>query len=200
MSAPPASALIIPAANDAPIDPGFVPDGAPLEVDLGCGCGRFLLARAAANPQTRYIGIDRMALRVRKLDARITRLGLANVRLLRDEALHALEVHLPRGRVQTLYVHFPDPWPKRRHFQRRLFAQPHFLDTLANLLAPGATLQVATDHADYFAHIQKILASDARFQSVAPLPRSPQEWTDFEVLFRSKNFPVHETAYQYAGT
>jgi len=191
------TALFIPPANDAPLElDGFLPPGAPLEVDLGCGAGRFLLARAAANPGTRYIGIDRMAARIRKLDARILRLGLRNVRILRAEAVHALEIHLPRRRVQTLYTHFPDPWPKRCHHRRRLFAQPHFTDLLATLLAPGGTLQIATDHADYFAHIQRVLEPDARFAPVPPMPRLPCEHTDFELIFRRQNLPVFEAAYQ----
>ena len=190
------SALLTPPAADAPLELGdFLPPDAPLEIDLGCGAGRFLLARAAANPNVRYIGIDRMACRIRKLDARIVRDGPPNVRLLRAEALHALEIHLPRKRVRALYIHFPDPWPKRRHHARRLFAQPHFLEILTNLLVPNGTLQIATDHADYFSHIQKILAPDPRFQPIPPTPRLPHERTDFEVLFRSKNLPIHEAAY-----
>ena len=190
------TALLFPSANDAPLElGGFLPPNAPLEVDLGCGAGRFLLARAAANPGTFYIGVDRMMMRVRKLDARIVRLGLRNVRILRAEALHAMENHLPRNRVQTLYVHFPDPWPKRCHHRRRLFAQPHFLEHLSNLLLPGGTLQIATDHADYFAHIQRVLAPDPRFVAVPPVPRQPCEHTDFELIFRSQNLPVFEAAF-----
>ncbi len=187
------SFLIIPAAIDAPIE---IDPNAPLEIDLGCGMGRFLLARAAANPHIQYIGIDRMLPRIRKLDKHIQRTGLTNVHLLRAEALHALEIHLPRQRIQTLYIHFPDPWPKRRHHRRRLFAQPHFLDTLANLLLPGGTVQIATDHADYFPHMQRILAPDARFAPIFPTPRLPHEQTDFELIFRAQNLPIYEAAYQ----
>jgi len=191
------NAFILPPATDAPLELGsLLPPDMPLEVDLGCGAGRFLLARAAANPGVLYIGIDRMPARLRKLGARIPRLGLQNVRLLRAEAAHALEIHLPRGRVQTLYIHFPDPWPKRRHHRRRLFAQPHFPDLLAGLLAPGGTVQIATDHADYFTHIQRVLAADPRLLPVPPVPRLPCEQTDFELIFRRQNLPIHESAFQ----
>jgi len=191
------SALLIPSSADAPLElDAFLPPDAPLEIDLGCGCGRFLLARAAANPGIRYIGIDRMPVRIRKLDARVTRLGLSNVRILRAEAMHALEVHLPRNRVQTLYIHFPDPWPKRRHHNRRLFAQPHFLDTIANLFIPGGTLQIATDHPDYFSHMQRVLTPDTRFLPISPTPRLPHEHTDFELIFRRQNLPIYETAFR----
>ena len=45
-----------------------------LEVDLGCGKGRFLLAHAAKNPGTNFLGIDRMLRRIRKVDNRARRL------------------------------------------------------------------------------------------------------------------------------
>ncbi len=54
-----------------------------LEIDLGSGKGRFLLARAAKCPETNFLGIDRMLRRIRKVDNRARRLDLDNVRLMR---------------------------------------------------------------------------------------------------------------------
>ena len=79
----------------------------PLEVDLGSGKGRFLLARAAKNPETNFLGIDRMLKRIRKVDNRARRLDLGNVRLMRMEAYYAVAFLLPAGAVHVATDHWP---------------------------------------------------------------------------------------------
>jgi tRNA G46 methylase TrmB len=120
---------------------------------------------------------------------------LANVRLLRLEAFYGLQFLLPPHRLRTVYVFFPDPWPKRRHHRRRLFS-PEFLDVLWARLEPGGTVQVATDHLDYFAEIRKALQADARFREVPHQVRHAGEQTDFELIFRGQGLPIGECAFQ----
>ncbi|HAL92426.1 MAG TPA: tRNA (guanosine(46)-N7)-methyltransferase TrmB [Verrucomicrobia bacterium] len=150
-----------------------------LEIDLGCGKGRFLLARAAKNPETNFLGIDRMLRRIRKVDNRARRLDLGHVRLMRVEAYYAVAHLLPPASVDAYYIFFPDPWPKARHEEHRLFNQ-RFLDALHRTLAPGGVAHVATDHQPYFEQLSEIFAGDARFAPVAPYVPPEDEQTDFE--------------------
>ena len=57
----------------APVREWFAHPERRLEIDLGCGKGRFLLARAAKNPEVNFLGIDRMLRRIRKVDNRARR-------------------------------------------------------------------------------------------------------------------------------
>jgi tRNA (guanine-N7-)-methyltransferase len=190
-----ATCILTPASitEPLPVDAIFA-SGAPLEVDVGAGKGRFLLARASANPDVCYLAIERLLGRVRKIDSKLTRNGLANVRIIRLEAFYALQFLLPPKRIRTVYIHFPDPWPKRRHHKRRLFS-PEFLDILHDRLEPGGTVQIATDHLDYFEAIRKAFARDTRYREAAPIPRKPEEQTDFELIFRGQGKPIGECAY-----
>ena len=166
-----------------------------IEIDVGCGKGRFLLAHAAAHPDTQMLGIERQLPRVRKIDKKAQRAGLENVRLLRLEAAYSLDYLIPENSIDRFYVLFPDPWPKRRHHSHRIF-QPAFLDTLWKRLKDGGEVQVATDDADYFHDIVKIFKADPRFIPATPFERPPEEQTDFELIFRAKGFTVNAAAWR----
>jgi tRNA (guanine-N7-)-methyltransferase len=55
---------------------------------------------------------------------------------------------LPAASLSRAFMLFPDPWPKKRHRARRLFAPP-LLAKLARILRPGAEFRFASDIADY---------------------------------------------------
>lgn len=149
------------------------------EVDLGCGKGRFLLARAGKAPDTNFLGIDRMLRRIRKVDNRARRLNLENIRLLRVEAYYVVAHLLPASSVDAYYIFFPDPWPKARHEGHRLFNAP-FLDALHRTLTASGVAHVATDHLPYFEQLSEVFAGDARFGAIEPFVPPEDEQTDFE--------------------
>ena len=182
------SLRIIPADWTAPLDLAAAFGRPPrrLEVDLGCGKGRFLLARAAAHPQTSFLGLDRQTRRLAKVERKAQRAQLSNIRLLYAEAAYAVAQLLPPGSVAAYYIFFPDPWPKRRHHRRRLF-DAAFLDALNATLMPGGCLHLATDHLDYFGSIHRLLAGDARFFESRPFVTPDEERTDFELIFLQQN-------------
>jgi len=173
----------------------FGRDG-PLEVDVGCGKGRFLAARAKASPDSNFLGIDRLLVRLRKVDKKIARDGLQNVRLLRIEASYAIQHLLPPGCVSCFYVFFPDPWPKRRHHRRRLFT-PAFLDSLHTALGKSGIVHVVTDHLPYAESIRSLFEADPRFLPAPDFePGSENERTEFELLFRGQDAPIARCSWE----
>ena len=167
----------------------------PLEIEVGCGKGRFLTARAKENPDCDFLGIERMLERVRLFDGKCRRGGIDNARVLRLEALYTFHYLLPAHHARRVYVFFPDPWPKRRQQHHRLFG-PLFLDALWMRLEEGGRLEFATDHEEYFHAVEKCFAPDARFRRVDPLPRPPEVWTEFERMFRAQGLPVFSAAWE----
>lgn len=157
----------------------------PFEVDIGCGKGRFLLEHAAANPEVNFLGIDRMLRRIRRIDRKAVRRGLSNVRLLRMDACYAVSYLLPEKSLSACYVFFPDPWPKKRHYENRLFDRA-FLEALDRILLPGGQLHFATDHLPYFEEVCGLLRQDGRLEELEPLELPPAEKSDFELQFIEK--------------
>lgn len=154
----------------------------PLDVDLGCGKGRFLLARAARFPDVNFLGVDRMLRRIRRIDNRARRLNAGNIRLLRVEAYYFVAFMMPPASVRTYFILFPDPWPKAKHAGHRLF-NPAFLDALHRTLQPDGVVHIATDHAPYMEELIPIFEQDGRFESIEPFRPLPEEQTDFELYY-----------------
>ena len=167
----------------------------PLEIEVGCGKGRFLTSRAAANPDCDFLGIERMFDRVRIFDGKCARLGVTNARVLRLEALYTFHYLLPAHHARRVYVFFPDPWPKKKHHSHRLFG-PLFRNALWKRLELGGRLEFATDHAEYFEEVCAGFAEDSRFRRVEPMPRPKEVWTEFETMFREQGLPIHSAAWE----
>ncbi len=161
-----------------------------LEIDAGCGKGRFLLARAKAHPQTDFIGIERQRRRVDSILRKAARAKSQNIHLLHTDIRFALEMMIPDQRVQTLYLFFPDPWPKRRHHLRRLVT-PDFLKSVHQKLIPGGCIHFATDHEEYAETVCRIFSASPGFSSCLPFTPAPEEQTDFELMFASQGYSAH---------
>ena len=160
---------------------------APLHVDLGCGDGSFLCALAERSPGTNFLGIDRMTRRVAKSCRRAN--AQPNVRALQVETTYAVRYLFREGSVETFYLLFPDPWPKRRHHRRRVFTAD-FLEAVHHALVPGGILHVATDQIDYFRQITRTSSVDSRFaidkSADVDLPK-----TKFERRFEAAGTPIY---------
>src|SRR3954471_19768141 len=96
---------------------------APVQVDLGCGDGSFLVSRASDNSDQSFLGIERLLGRVRSACGKVERAGLANAKILRFEISYAVRYLVPANSITTFHLMFPDPWPKRRHASRRIVSE-----------------------------------------------------------------------------
>lgn len=163
---------------------------APVEVDLGCGDGSLLIALAARHPERNFLGIERLAGRVRSACRKAARLGLTNVRVLRLETSYAVSYLLPHASVDVFYLLFPDPWPKKRHHRRRIVTVD-FLQALHAALATDGVLCVATDQLDYFEAIRARAAESQLFCEAAEPARRDLPLTTFERHFRAARRPIY---------
>ncbi|MFH0984653.1 MAG: tRNA (guanosine(46)-N7)-methyltransferase TrmB [Candidatus Omnitrophota bacterium] len=129
----------------------------PVEMEIGCGKGKFLVARSIEHPGTNFFGIDRVSKFMNIGKTRAQKRTLPNIRFLRAEARAFLMEAIALESVSVFHVYFPDPWPKRRHQTRRVFTS-EFLTLLHGRLVPGGLVEVATDDKDYFDAMKKTVA------------------------------------------
>lgn len=132
-----------------PPDPArlFEPPVDDVHVEIGFGGGEHLAAIAGAAPRIGFIGCEPFVNGVAKLLAAIEERSLDNVRIHPDDA-RALLDWLPERSIGRVWMLYPDPWPKRRHWKRRFIGDDN-LDALARVMRPGAELRFATDWPDY---------------------------------------------------
>ena len=183
------SELPLPVDLDALVPGGRVADR-PWEVELGIGKGRFLVERAAACRERRFLGVEVASKYYRMARERVRRRGLDNVLLVRGEALYLLCAVLPAAFAAAVHVYFPDPWPKSRHHKRRLF-DPETADLVLGLLRPGGDLFFATDFLDYGETVAEILAGFPRLR----LERVDGLWpegarTNYEAKYVAEGRPI----------
>jgi tRNA (guanine-N7-)-methyltransferase len=133
-----------------------------VEVEIGIGKGRFLLAAAEARPDVLHFGVEWANEYLRIAEERAGKRALENVRFVRVDAGELVRRALPESSVSAFYVFYPDPWPKKRHHKRR-FLQPVNADAMARALVPGGWLHVATDHEEYWQVIEPLLDGHPAF-------------------------------------
>ena len=165
-----------------------------LEVEIGCGKGKFLLECAAENPGVNFLGIDRVAKWMKTGAQKGEKRNLTNLKFLKAEIRELLQ-QFPEESVSVFHVYFPDPWPKRRHWKRRL-VNASFLELLHSRLKPGALVEIATDHSDYFTEIRKAAAQTEVLwknirESVGERLRNEMIRTNYELKFQTAGKKIY---------
>ena len=139
---------------------------APRTLEIGFGNGDALLAMAANQPETDFIGIEVHRPGVGRLLRELKQRALTNVRVIREDAVPVLEHSLPDDSLDRLLLFFPDPWHKKRHHKRRI-VQPAFIELLARKIARGGILHMATDWEDYAQHMLDVMGQSTAFRNCA---------------------------------
>lgn len=177
-----------------PIDLATVfPGKDEIHLEVGFGGGEHLALQAARRPEAGFIGAEPFVNGVARLLAHIDEGDLQNVRVHFGDARPLIEA-LPGGALARIYVLHPDPWPKKRHFKRRMIS-PWFFREAARLLRPGGELRVASDISDYVRWTLMHAQNAAAFVWTAERPgdwrERPEDWpmTRYEIKARGEGRP-----------
>ena len=171
-------------------------DGEGVELDMGCGKGKFTLELAQRYPGRVILASDVMLGRLRRIEQKVLHRGLTNIRLLRAESAALAEFQLPLHCIDRLHILCPDPWPKDKKRIRRLVSAA-FLGLLPRIMRPRGIVHMSTDHQPYFEDWQRLLQTIPFLQ---PAPEGIADVrdlkTDFELQWEAMGKTVGHLSYR----
>ena len=158
----------------SPLDPAALFAGHPARfaLEIGFGGAEHLLFCARTSPDTGFIGVEPFLNGMAKAVSGIDKLGLDNIRLHQGDAIDVLRA-LPDASLSTIFILYPDPWPKRRQRKRRFISRPS-LAAMARVLQPGGSLLFASDIDDYLGWTLGLIDADGSFSWNA---QTAADWT-----------------------
>lgn len=166
----------------------------PLEIDLGCGDGSFLVAMASHYPERNFLGVERLLGRVRKVIRKAEKNSLLNLKVLRLELSYTIEWLLPDDCANRMHLLFPDPWPKKKHHKRRM-VNKSFCESLVRILKEDGEFLFKTDHPDYFE--ESMLALE-NFDLLEQLSWNTDDFypvTDFEKIWTKEGKKIYSARF-----
>jgi tRNA (guanine-N7-)-methyltransferase len=136
-------------------------------LEIGFGDGDFLIETALKNPGKNYLGLEIKKRRFNKAVRNSTRAKAANIKFIHLDAEIAIEeLFLPES-ISTVYINFPDPWPKDRHRKYRVINRS-FMKKLSGIMKSGGILEIASDHREYVLNTLEIMRKTDSFKCVYP--------------------------------
>lgn len=167
----------------------YDPD-AKVELDLGCGKGRFSDEAAARFPNRLFLAVDIMMGRIRKCANRAHGAEHGNMIPIRAEARLLVTKFLPDSSLNRMHVLCPDPWPKARHRHSRLICS-EFIGQIHRVLKPDGEFHFSSDDQSYVETVIRLIElsglferNDQRMAEIADIK------TDFEIRWLNKDKPV----------
>jgi len=134
----------------------------PIELEIGPGRGGFLYERLAEDAGVRMVGLEIRRKWATIVDRRLAERGYGSrARVFAEDARPALRRFVAES-VSRVYVHFPDPWWKKRHHKRIVVGAP-LLDDIARVLVPNGEVFVQTDVEERAAAFEMLFDTHAAF-------------------------------------
>lgn len=149
---------------DGLINPAeLFPESITQIMEIGTGMGEGTAQIAATFPNIGFIGVEVHKPGIGALLGHIERLELTNLRIIEEDVHIILQNHFADQSFDAFHLYFPDPWPKRRHFKRRI-VQPEFLQLIHSKLRDGGYIHIATDWIPYAQWIEEIFNVSPLFE------------------------------------
>jgi tRNA (guanine-N7-)-methyltransferase len=134
--------------------------------EIGFGNGEAALAECLRAPQRNVIGVEVHRPGVGRLLREAAENNVQNLRIFNADAIEVLRSAMADHALQEIRLYFPDPWHKARHNKRRI-VQSSFMDLIAQKLAPGGLLHMATDWQHYAQHMLAVADASLLFANLA---------------------------------
>jgi len=138
----------------------------PVTLEIGFGNGDATWQMAQKHPLENYIGVEVHQPGVGHLLLKLEEHGIDNVRIACEDGVEFLRNRIADKSLDGFRLYFPDPWPKKRHHKRRII-QPAFVNLLAEKMAAGGIVHLATDWHNYAEHMLEVLQQNPAFENLS---------------------------------
>ena len=171
----------------------------PYSLEIGSGKGQFLVDMARKFPKMFFVGVERnttcAGITAKKL---VESPELTNAKLIYDNADIVL-LNLKDESVNNIFLNFSDPWPKKRHWKRRLSA-PSYLNNYYRILKKGGKLIIKTDNVDLWTFTKEMM-EESKFALISIIDdyNERDEFdaeTEYEKSFREEGVAIHRMVVQ----
>ena len=165
-----------------------------IEIEIGSGKGDFIIEKAKRNPHINFIGIEKYATVLVSLVKKLENQKLPNLKIINMDALNINEVF--DKEISKIYLNFSDPWPKKRHANRRL-TSPIFLEKYKSLFKKDYIIEMKTDNQNLFEYSLVSLSENDYLLKEVTLNLYNKDLTDnipteYEKKFTSKGMPIYK--------
>ncbi len=158
------------------------PKNIKLDLEIGPGAGGFFSFIATQNKDRLFIAMELKYKPLIQTTRKIKESGCLNAKTIRYNARMLGDIFVPEE-LNNIYIHFPDPWPKKRHHKHRLI-KPDFVKTLYQLQEKNSFIEIKTDHQEYFQEIH------------ATFKNSPYKEIKFSNDLHNSQLPSQELIYR----
>lgn len=178
----------------------FFDKNRPVCLEYCSGNGAWIAAKAQMEPHYNWVAVEIKFERVRKIWSKIKNFHLSNLLAVCSEGLRVTQQYIPTESVHSVFINFPDPWPKNRHAKNRIVQSP-FIEEVRRILQPGGVLTLVTDDKSYSEEMIDVLSLFPGFQSTFPSPFYVNDYPSygtsyFEDLWREKGKLIYYLAFK----
>ena len=119
----------------------------PIHLEIGMGKGNFIIDKAIKNPDINFIGLEKYESVLCRALEKLENYNLSNVKIIREDAINLADIF--DKEIETIYLNFSDPWPKKRHAKRRLTSYV-FLPIYDKVFKDKKVIMQKTDNVSLF--------------------------------------------------
>tara|TARA_B100000035_G_scaffold247981_1_gene216649 strand:+ start:5578 stop:6258 length:681 start_codon:yes stop_codon:yes gene_type:complete len=166
----------------------------PIVLDIGFGMGHEIIDFSLKNTTKNVLGIEMYKPAIGNLLKNIYEKNIKNIKIIEYDAYCVLNKMIPDESINEIHIYFPDPWPKKKHFKRRLL-NIGFAEIIARKLKNSGEIKCATDNSNYAEQIMSVLGKQKYLQNMND--RYGQRPKDRIISkFEQKAFDNHTTVYE----
>lgn len=139
------------------------PDFKKIIMEIGTGMGEATAEIVKKDPETAFLAIEVHMPGIGALMNMASKNESKNIKIIREDAHIVLRDNIADKSVDAIHLYFPDPWPKTKHWKRRI-VQNDFLQLIHPKIKNGGYIHIATDWVEYASWIKNIFDSSSLFE------------------------------------